>query len=108
MGLFGNKQLKDVEQIVIQKMINSDLLDHVIDGLVNNPEYQWLSVGTHGDSGWRKVIVLPAGIVFEKPRAYQNRNKNNYVGLDGHYPTRIPSDTRKSRFEQRLSEKKEP
>ena len=34
---------------------------------------------------------------------------DNYCSacFDGHYPTRIPSDTRKSRFEQRLSEKKQ-
>ena len=82
MGLFNKAKNPDVEQAIIQKMANSELLDWLIDALEHKPEGAWMKVGQYGDSGWRKVIVKPSGFIIEVPGAYQRRDENNYVAIN--------------------------
>lgn len=80
MGLFNEIRSKE-EQEVFQKMMNSELLDHLIYYITQQPEAEWARVGGHGDFGTRNVIVEPGRIIVEKSGAYEQRDTNNFIEI---------------------------
>ncbi len=85
MGLFDvfkGAKMDTAEQNVLQKMVQSELLDWVADAIVSNPEARWMSIGDRGDRGWRKVWVIPSGFCIEVPGAYEKKDEANYVAIN--------------------------
>ncbi len=77
MGLFNKSKTKEVEETVLQKMMNSQLLDDFIWALENKPEYEWIKIGSRGERGYRVVMVEPQGFIIKQYDPYEINNNNN-------------------------------
>lgn len=82
MGLFDGASKKDTEQQVLQRMMESSLVEYITDQIRNNPNAKWMLKGKHRDKGWRRVTVLPGGFIIEVPGAYAKRDKDNFVAYN--------------------------
>jgi len=79
MGLFNKEKKREAEQAVLQKMMKSELVDVLVSLVVENPDYEWMRKGKHGDSGRRNVTIEPCGLVIEIPGSHQRTPKNCFV-----------------------------
>lgn len=85
MGLFSKQNIGAIEQDVLEKMQNSELLDVLIDDLISrfiSSEARWMVSGEHGQTIVRTVTVRPSGFIIEIPGAYDARNKSSYIAIN--------------------------
>lgn len=81
MGLF-KKANPELEQTVLQNMMDSELLNMLVNTITSNPDATWMTAGQCGDSGWRKVIVKPTGFIIEIPGAYQRGDESSCAAIN--------------------------
>ena len=81
-------------QKVLELVFNTSMVGYHVD----NEEELALINYTSGTTGFSKGVMLPY-------RALTGNTEFCSSCFDGVYPTKIPADVRKNRFEQKLSEK---